>query len=205
MTLDRPTLPQTIPTERIIMVARGYGADVLAEAAHVAAAAGFHVVEVTLDSPSALGSIAQLGQDDALLVGAGTVHSPAQVYEAVAAGARFIVTPTLEEDVIAACLAADVPCIAGAFTPSEIARAWRLGASAVKVFPAGALGPQYLKALQGPLGDIPLIPTGQITGDQVPNYLDAGAVAVGLGGWLPLHALARLEQRCLHLAQLTND
>ncbi len=195
MIIDRPELPSAIRDERLIIVSRGPSpADLLAATA-VVRCHGFHVIEVTLDSPSPLEGIERLRLEGGLTVGAGTVHSASQARQAIEAGATFVVTPTLEEEVLKECIRSGVACISGAFSPTEVRRAWQLGASAVKIFPAGTLGPDYLAALRGPLGDVPLVPTGGITGSDVPAYLEAGAVAVGLGGWLPLHDLDALDVR----------
>lgn len=195
MSAGRPELPPAIAAERLIVVSRGPSPDDLEAATPVLGAHGFHVLEVTLDSESPLEGIERLRWKDGLTVGAGTVSSARQAREAIQAGATFVVTPTLNQEVIEECVGRGIACIPGTFSPTEVQLAWRLGAAAVKIFPAGSLGPGYLAALQGPLSDVPLIPSGGITGDDVPAYLSAGAVAVGVGGWLPLRNLDRLDAR----------
>jgi 2-dehydro-3-deoxyphosphogluconate aldolase / (4S)-4-hydroxy-2-oxoglutarate aldolase len=200
MITDRPELPAAIRDERLVIVARGPSPEQLLAAAVVTGAHGFHVIEVTLDSESPLEGIERLRLADGLTVGAGTVSTSGQARQAIEAGATFVVTPTLEAEVLEECVRSGVACIPGAFSPTEVRRAWQLGAAAVKIFPAGALGPDYLAALRGPLSDIPMVPTGGITGGDVPAYLDAGAIAVGLGGWLPLRDLDELDVRAGRLS-----
>lgn len=145
--------------------------------------AGLPVLEITLDSHDAMRQISLLRESfPAMTLGAGTVIEGNQSLEAIAAGADFVVTPTLVPEVVEGCVARGVPCIAGAATPTEVLAAHRLGATAVKVFPVAQLGgPAYLKALRAPLGGIPLVPTGGIGTEDVTGYLQAGALAVGVG------------------------
>ena len=190
---ERPALPAAIVDGRVIAIARGLPAGALLGIAAALYGAGIRAFEVTLNSPDALAGVAAIagsdiaghaGATDGLLVGAGTVLSVADAEAAVAAGARFLVTPTAELDVIAWAAARGIPSIPGAMTPTEIRAAWREGAAAVKVFPAGSLGPGYIREVRGPLAGIPLVPTGGVTADNAPAFLAAGAVAVGVGGWL---------------------
>lgn len=145
---------------------------------------GVRAVEVTFTTSGALEAVTRLAQrygSDAL-VGAGTVTTAEEAEAAIDAGATFLVSPAVCPDVIAAAVAADIAVMPGAFTPTEVLAAHRAGATSVKVFPAGALGPRYLTDLHGPLPDIRLVPTGRIGIDEIPTWLAAGAVAVGLGG-----------------------
>lgn len=114
-------------------------------------------------------------------IGAGTVMTRAAVAEAIAAGAQFLFSPHLDVSLLEMAIAAGVPMIPGALTPTEIIQAWQAGATAVKVFPISAVGGvQYLRSLQVPLGGIPLIPTGGVTQETAPAFFEAGAVAVGV-------------------------
>ena len=186
----RPAIPAAIAVGRVIAIARGLPAGLLPGIAAALHGAGVRAFEVTLHSEDALAGLAAVAgmpvaaRDDGLLVGAGTVLSVADAEAAVAAGARFLVTPTAELDVIAWAAARGIPAFPGAMTPSEILAAWREGASAVKVFPAGVLGPGYIRDVRGPLAGIPLVPTGGVTADNAAEYIAAGAAAVGVGGWL---------------------
>jgi 2-dehydro-3-deoxyphosphogluconate aldolase/(4S)-4-hydroxy-2-oxoglutarate aldolase len=149
---------------------------------HGLAAGGLRVVEVTLDSPDALGAIARLRErHPELLVGAGTVRTPAQVEAAAAAGAAFCVAPATVETAVARAHELGVPFVPGALTPTEVERAWSLGPAAIKVFPAGLGGPRYVRELLAPLGDVPLVVTGGVDAGNAAEFLAAGAVAVGVG------------------------
>jgi 2-dehydro-3-deoxyphosphogluconate aldolase/(4S)-4-hydroxy-2-oxoglutarate aldolase len=112
----------------------------------------------------------------------GTVLTADEVDRAVDAGARFVVSPSVVPEVIEAAQRHGIASYPGALTPTEIHTAWRAGATAVKLFPAGTLGPSYLTAVRAPLPDVPLVPTGGVDVEAVGAWLDAGAVAVGLGG-----------------------
>lgn len=115
-------------------------------------------------------------------VGAGTVTSIPLLEAALAAGASFIVTPIVVPDVIRECVRRGVPVMPGAMTPAEIQSAWELGASLVKVFPAEALGPGYLRAIKAPLPHVRLMPTGGVTVETLQIFKAAGAEAFGVGG-----------------------
>jgi 2-dehydro-3-deoxyphosphogluconate aldolase/(4S)-4-hydroxy-2-oxoglutarate aldolase len=144
---------------------------------------GVRAVELTLTTPNALDTIAAAsGEEDRLLVGAGTVLTAEDARAAVEAGARYLITPAVLPEVIEEGARLGVPVLPGAATPTEILQAWRLGAALVKVFPAGPLGgPAYLRAVRAPLPDVPLVPTGGVGIEEVPAYLHAGAHAVGMG------------------------
>lgn len=139
-------------------------------------------VEVTLNSPNALAVIEDVSKamGDRMLVGAGTVLDAGAARSAIEAGAKFIISPTLDEDTIRYTKESGVVSIPGAYTPTEILRAHRLGADLVKVFPASA-GPAYIKDIRGPLPHIPLMPTGGIQLDNIHAYQAAGGVAFGIG------------------------
>ncbi|MFC5408578.1 bifunctional 4-hydroxy-2-oxoglutarate aldolase/2-dehydro-3-deoxy-phosphogluconate aldolase [Larkinella bovis] len=147
---------------------------------------GLTTVEITMNTPGAEELIqhAVTREPAGLNIGAGTVCTLAELERALAAGAQFIVTPILDETVIRTCVERGIPVFPGAFTPSEIYKAWTLGASMVKVFPAASLGPHYLKEVKGPLNEIKLVPTGGITLANLPDFLKAGADGLGIGGQL---------------------
>ena len=148
--------------------------------------AGLTTVEITMDTPNAE-TIIRYALDhysESLNIGAGTVCNLCDLNRALAAGAQFIVTPIIDEQVINACVKGQSPIFPGAYTPSEIYRAWVLGASMVKVFPAAALGANYIQELSGPLKQIKLLPTGGISLDNCSKFLEAGAAGLGIGGQL---------------------
>ena len=147
---------------------------------------GIRAVEVTFTVPGAPGVIRRVKHDlgDSVLLGAGTVTNPEEAEDAVDAGALFLVAPNTDEKVIGAAKRLNVPIIPGAFTPTEVIRAWDMGADAVKIFPASLGGPSYIKALKAPYPHIPLVPTGGVDDHTVGDFFRAGAFAVGAGGAL---------------------
>lgn len=146
--------------------------------------AGARIFEVTFDAPSAADDVARLRTNlgDRAIVGAGTVRSPDHLAAARSAGAAFGVAPLLDAELTARAIADGLPFIPGAFTPTEIAGAHAAGATFVKLFPASAVGPAFVRELRGPMPWVELIPTGGIDHSNASAFLDAGAVAVGLGG-----------------------
>jgi len=146
---------------------------------------GFYTLEVTMNTPMVEEIIITLSEEyPELCIGAGTVCSVSDLDKAIAAGARFIVTPILNDAVIRACVEANIAVFPGAYTPTEIYQAWQLGATAVKVFPATQLGPSYLKNVLAPLNSLKLIPTGGVSLDNLKSYFRAGAYGVGMGSSL---------------------
>lgn len=159
--------------------------------------AGLVVAEITMTVPRAMDAIASVAKHfgDKVLVGAGTVTDADTARRAVDAGAEFIVTPCLVPEVIDTARRAEVAVLPGALTPTEVLHAFRLGGDMVKIFPAQNVGgASYLRALRGPFPDIPLVPTGGVTLDNVRDMFDAGAAAVGVGSELiSKDALARRD------------
>ena len=172
--------------QRAIAVLRTDSLSLSVHLATLAIEAGMRLIEITWNSAQAGETIAQLRQQfPHCWIGTGTILTPADLQQAFDSGIQFCFTPHCDLALIQQAIAAQVPIIAGAFSPTEIVQAWQGGASAVKVFPIKALGGvDYIQALQGPLGHIPLIPTGGVTLDNAPNFIQAGAIAVGLSGQL---------------------
>ena len=144
---------------------------------------GVRVIEVTMTVPGAIELIRQLAASlpEGFVLGAGTVLDAETARRVIDAGARFVVSPVFRRDVIAACHAQDAAVMPGCFTPTEILDAWDMGADIVKVFPATALGPTFIKDVRGPLPQVKLMPTGGVTLDNAGDWIRAGAVAVGVG------------------------
>ncbi len=145
------------------------------------------MLEVTVEEEGGIAALASL-DDSAMLLGAGTVTSIGQAAAAVDAGAAFLVSPHYDPSLTAWAASRGVPFIPGGLTPTEIHAAWASGAPAVKVFPASIGGPEGLAAIKGPFPDIDLIATGGIRARNARAYLDAGALGVGVGGWLTEHS-----------------
>lgn len=180
------SLLDVLREDRLIAVLRGSSADALTACTSVLAANGIRAIELTLSSPAGLASLTRSAADPALpagvVLGAGTVLTRDQAKAAIDAGARYLVTPGVAEDVLAEGADQGVPVLCGALTPSESMAAVRLGAAAVKLFPAHAVGgARYLRDLRAPFPDVPFVAIGGIGLDEVPHYLAAGAIAVGVG------------------------
>lgn len=169
----------------IVGILRGMSPEIIQQIARVYLSAGLYTLEVTMNTPGAARIISSLRREfPALNVGAGTVCTSDELQMAIHAGAQFIVTPILNEKVIHEAVRRQVPIFPGAYSPTEIYRAWVAGASAVKVFPATQLGPGFLKDLAGPLPQIKLLPTGGINADNIGTFFAAGAFGVGMGSSL---------------------
>jgi 2-dehydro-3-deoxyphosphogluconate aldolase/(4S)-4-hydroxy-2-oxoglutarate aldolase len=186
---DRPTIPELIRTSKVIAIGRNVPAADVPRVGEALVAGGVHVIELTLNEPEAaalesIAALARAADDLGALVGAGTVLSIAAAQRAVDAGARFIVSPHIDRDLVGWCAGQGVPCFPGAFSPTEILTAWMAGASAVKLFPAASVGTGYMRQLAGPFPSIPLVPTGGVSAETAGDWIAAGAVAVGMGSWL---------------------
>lgn len=167
----------------VIAVVRMTRSDNLVAAARALVVGGVETIEVTMTTPGALDVIAEASRllGDDVLIGAGTVLDAEQARQAVAAGADFLVAPTVDANVIAVARKAGIPMVSGALTPNEIDRAMRLGADLVKLFPGRVATPGYFKDVLGPFPTARLLPTGNVDLTTAPEYIRAGAVAVGVG------------------------
>ena len=171
---------------RAIAVIRASDMRLAQNMAMAAADGGMRLIEITWNSDRP-GELIRLLRAELpnCLIGTGTLFNVLQLQEAIASGAQFLFSPHVDSAMIQAAVKQDVPIIPGAMTPTEIVNAWNQGASCVKVFPVQAVGGvNYIKSLQGPLGEIPLIPTGGVTLENAPEFIQAGAIAVGLSGEL---------------------
>ncbi len=167
---------------RIIVVVRATRTSGVPTLAAALAEAGLDIFEVTMTTPGALECVEEIrGRYPNVLVGAGTVLDLDCAQRALDVGAQFIVSPTLNKDVVDLAKENGVLAIPGALTPTEAFAAWSCGADVVKIFPASPMGPAYIRALLGPLPDLRLVPTGGVSVKTATDYLDAGAFAVCLG------------------------
>jgi 2-dehydro-3-deoxyphosphogluconate aldolase / (4S)-4-hydroxy-2-oxoglutarate aldolase len=185
---------------RAIAVIRSSDKELAREMASAVAAGGIQFIEITWNTHKATELIAELRCEfPTFTIGTGTLLHLEQLQQAIDCGAQFLFTPHTDVTMIQAAVHAGVPIVPGAFSPTEIITAWQAGASCVKVFPiAGLGGAAYLKSLQGPLGDIPLIPTGGVTVENAKVFIDAGAIAVGLAGDLfPKHLVQNRDWRAI--------
>jgi len=202
-------LMQALSREKIIAIARGYTSEQLLAAAKALADGGISFLEVTLNTDGALGMISRLRDTygDRMHIGAGTVLDIGQAKEAIAAGAQYLISPNLDEEVVYHGVEQGLEVWPGTMTPTEIVRAYKAGASAVKLFPMGALGINYLKEIRAPLGTIPMIATGGVNLDNIGAFLEAGAFAVGMGGNLldkRLIAEGRFDELRAHAQAFAN-
>ena len=168
---------------RAIAIIRASSIDQGVSMATAAAVGGFRLIEVTWQSNTQPQQMVQAIQQSLpyCTVGAGSVLTKEDLSEAIAIDAQFCFTPHTDPDLIERSTAQSIPMVAGAMTPTEIVNAWRAGAASVKVFPISSLGnAAYIAGLQGPLGPIPLVPTGGVTSESAPKLIEAGAIAVGL-------------------------
>jgi 2-dehydro-3-deoxyphosphogluconate aldolase/(4S)-4-hydroxy-2-oxoglutarate aldolase len=184
--MSRQADTQRVLDSGIVAIIRAPSNEQLVQVARTLYEAGIDVQEVTLTVPGALDVIASIRKElaDRVLLGAGTVLDTETARAAMLAGAEFIVSPTVNVDVIRMCRRYDKLIMPGAFTPTEVLTAWEAGADFVKIFPADIGGPAHLKALHGPLPQIRLLPTGGVDLETLRSFVEAGAAAVGLGSAL---------------------
>lgn len=168
----------------VVGIIRTSSSEELVNVARALRDGGVVAIEVTMTTPGALAAISEIAKQmgGEIILGAGTVLDTETARAAFLAGAEFLVSPVLVPEVIAMCHRYDKVVLPGAFTPTEIYRAWELGADAVKVFPATALGPQFFRDVRAPLPQIKLTPTGGVSLDNAGEFIKAGAAFVGVGG-----------------------
>ncbi|MEG4166979.1 MULTISPECIES: bifunctional 4-hydroxy-2-oxoglutarate aldolase/2-dehydro-3-deoxy-phosphogluconate aldolase [unclassified Microcoleus] len=185
---------------RAIAVIRSSEKELASQMAKAVAAGGIQFIEITWNTHKAAEVIAELRSEfPTFSIGTGTLLNLEELQQAIDCGAQFLFTPHTDLAMIKTAVDAGVPIVPGAFSPTEIVTAWQAGATCVKVFPISALGgAAYLKSLQGPLGNIPLIPTGGVTLENAKVFIDAGAIAVGLAGDLfPKHLVENRDWRAI--------
>jgi 2-dehydro-3-deoxyphosphogluconate aldolase / (4S)-4-hydroxy-2-oxoglutarate aldolase len=170
---------------KIVAIVRGIEPSDVIKIAHALLAGGVNTMEVTLNSSGALSVITQLTKEmkNKMLIGAGTVLNATMANEAIDAGACFIISPIVDEETIKATKKRGAVSIPGAYTPTEIYKAFSMGGEIIKVFPASS-NVNYIKEVRAPLPQIPLMPTGGITLQNIQEFRKAGAVAFGIGGSL---------------------
>jgi 2-dehydro-3-deoxyphosphogluconate aldolase/(4S)-4-hydroxy-2-oxoglutarate aldolase len=180
------SVPAALEKSRVVAILRRTEAALAVETAEALLRGGVSVIEVTLNTPGALEMLRAMRAEvgDRAVLGAGTVLDIPAADSALDAGAEFIVSPHTDIELVREMAARGVPCIPGAFSPTEVLVAWRAGASVVKLFPIGPVGAGYLRDLRGPLADIPLLPTGGVTLENAATFIAAGAWGLGLGSAL---------------------
>ncbi|RUL87527.1 bifunctional 4-hydroxy-2-oxoglutarate aldolase/2-dehydro-3-deoxy-phosphogluconate aldolase [Tautonia sociabilis] len=170
----------------IVAVVRSESGEQLTEVVRALADGGVTAAEITFTVPGATEVIRAVREamGDRIVLGAGTVLDPETARAALLAGAEFLVSPTVNTEVITLCRRYDKAIMPGAFTPTEVLSAWEAGADIVKIFPADVGGPSYLKALRGPLPQVRVMPTGGVDLNTAESFLKAGACCLGVGSSL---------------------
>ncbi|MFB7638767.1 bifunctional 4-hydroxy-2-oxoglutarate aldolase/2-dehydro-3-deoxy-phosphogluconate aldolase [Peribacillus butanolivorans] len=177
---------EALKREKIIAILRNVSEKNLDETAKALNRGGIRLIEVTMNSEGALQAINRWKSlfSNEMIIGAGTVLNLQMAKEAISAGADFLITPNLDEEVVSYSIDQGVVIWPGVMTPSEMVRAWEAGAEAIKLFPAGLLGIDYIKDVKGPLDSIPIIATGGVNLQNIKTFLEAGVLGVGLGSSL---------------------
>jgi 2-dehydro-3-deoxyphosphogluconate aldolase/(4S)-4-hydroxy-2-oxoglutarate aldolase len=177
----------------ILAVIRGPSKDLTLKMVAALVEGGVTGIEITFTTPDALAVVSALDQEfgDKIILGMGTLTRPKQAKAAQQAGAKFLVSPHTEKKLAKAMVATGLPIMMGALTPSEVMKARKLGSDVVKIFPGSVGGPAYMKALKGPFPDIPMMPTGGVSDQNLTDWFKAGAFAVGAGSNLCPKELAQ--------------
>jgi len=183
-------IEKAVREKRIVAIVRGFAPDICLKLAEAYAKGGIGLVEVTFnqrapetwkDTATAIRAIRERFAGT-VRVGAGTVLTEEQLSMCIDAGGEYMITPNVNVSLIRSCVAKGLVAMPGAMTPSEAVDAWEAGASFVKIFPAGSLGPGYVKAICAPLSHIPFLAVGGISPDNVADFIRAGCVGAGVGG-----------------------
>jgi 2-dehydro-3-deoxyphosphogluconate aldolase/(4S)-4-hydroxy-2-oxoglutarate aldolase len=184
--MNRPPAPAQLEQSRVVAIMRHTDPSAALKTVEALVAGGICVIEVTFNSRGVLEMIRDIDAHfgERVLLGAGTVLDVQSAEQALQAGAKFIVSPHTDAQLVCAMAERGVPCVPGALTATEIVTAWKAGASVVKLFPAASVGIGYLKDIRGPLNDIPLLPTGGVNLDNAADFFRAGAWGLGIGSSL---------------------
>ncbi|MGM0921417.1 MAG: bifunctional 4-hydroxy-2-oxoglutarate aldolase/2-dehydro-3-deoxy-phosphogluconate aldolase [Bacillota bacterium] len=191
----------------VVAVIRGATPESIISIGNALKDGGVTALEITMETPRAASVIEAAAAyfGDEVLVGAGTVLDPETARMAILSGAKFIFSPTVRKETITMAKRYGVISVPGAFTPTEILTAYEYGADLIKVFPADAFGPSYLKNIAGPLPHIPLMPTGGVDLHNTADYMKAGAVAVGVGSTLVNTRKPLTEEALLNIKEKAAD
>jgi 2-dehydro-3-deoxyphosphogluconate aldolase/(4S)-4-hydroxy-2-oxoglutarate aldolase len=198
---------EELTKSRIVAIFRGDYQGKWGSFAKALLAGGIRILELTMNSPDVLSGFKEIQEsfNEQILLGAGTVLTPQNALDAINAGARFIVAPDTDNDVIKVCLEHNIPMMPGASTPTEVKHAYKLGAEVVKLFPAQ--NAEYVKSIHAPLNHIPLMATGGVNIENAREYLNAGAIALGLGSSLvsPKLQLEEITARSRRLIDIISN
>ncbi len=183
---DRQATVSRMCDKGIVAVVRAQSSEQLIDVAHALLDGGVDCIEITMTTPNALKVIADCRETlgEKALIGVGSVLNADMANDAIGAGAQYVVSPVFVPEVITAAHNAEMPCVPGAFTPTEILAATEAGADLVKVFPGGSVGPKYFKAVLAPMPHLKLTPTGGVNLDTAADWIAAGAQTLGVGSAL---------------------
>lgn len=181
--LSEEDFVKAVLKEKIIAIVRGVNSDKMIKTIHALSQGCIHLIEITCDTPGVEGIIRRCKAElkDDFLLGAGTVTSTQLAKLVIDAGAKYIITPNLDEKVVRYCQERNIPVIPGVTTPTEILQALKYGIRMVKLFPAGALGTAYIKQIRSPIKDVRIVAVGGIDLDNAREMFQAGADALGIG------------------------
>ena len=195
--MNKDDIGKRIAEIGIVPVVRASSADDAALAAEAVCEGGIPIVEITMTVPGAVEVIRELVKKklSGVLIGAGTVLDVEAARKCADAGAQFLVSPSLDVKTIEFAVSKGIFIMAGALTPTEVLTAWRAGSNYVKVFPCSSVGgAKYIRALKGPFPQIPLVPTGGVNLNTAAEFLEAGSIALGIGGELVQAAALKARQ-----------
>ena len=183
---DKEKTLQAIQDKGLLAVLRGPSPDLTLKMVEALIEGGVTGIEITFTTPNALEVVRSLDQEygSGITLGMGTLTKPTHAEEAKSAGASFLVSPHIEENLAKAMTDSGLPVMMGAFTPSEVMKGWNLKSDVIKLFPGSLGGPGYMKALTGPFPEIPMMPTGGVSETNLGDWFSAGAFAVGAGSKL---------------------
>jgi 2-dehydro-3-deoxyphosphogluconate aldolase / (4S)-4-hydroxy-2-oxoglutarate aldolase len=195
---------RNIMKKKLVAVIRAENSEKAKKIIEACIKGGISIIEVTFTVPDAVNIISKLiqkYQENDILIGVGTVTNANQAQEAILAGAAFVVGPGLDEEVLEVCEKNQIAYMPGCMTITEMMKVTKLGCEIVKLFPGSVFGPEFIKAVKGPLPDILIMPTGGVDLDNVKTWLDCGAVALGIGSKLTAPAKRDDYERIQALAQ----
>jgi 2-dehydro-3-deoxyphosphogluconate aldolase / (4S)-4-hydroxy-2-oxoglutarate aldolase len=200
--MSAETTYQSIRDAKVVGIIRAPGPEHAIEVGRALLRGGLSVIEVSFNTPNALDAIEALVKDGVGTIGAGTVMNPEDVKRVSETGASFLVAPNLNPSVVTAALEQNLVVGPGVFTPTEAASALALGAQFLKLFPASSAGLGMMKAISEPLPEAAWLAAGGIAFDQIPTWLDAGAVAIGLGSSLTGGSIEDVEKQAAQVASI---
>ena len=218
MDIKQEEIKQLVLDTRIVAIIRGFAPDTCLRLAEAYATGGIRLVEVTFnqkapetwkDTAAAIRAIRERF-GGRVRAGAGTVLTEEQLSMCIDAGGEYMITPNVKPELIRSCVRQGLVAMPGALTPSEAVDAWEAGAAFVKIFPAGSLGPGYVKALRAPLAHIPMLAVGGISADNVADFMRVGCVGAGVGGnltnkdWIAAGAWDKIAETAKRLVSGAN-